>query len=59
MRVSDNSMDRMGLLLMDQLWQNNSNSQTNKSIIDDFSSSSTSAEAIKAASVKPDWDCIP
>jgi len=58
MRVSDNSMDRMGLLLMDDLWQKNS--QTSKSsLMDDFTSTSANASAIKAASVKPDWDCIP
>jgi len=62
MRVSDNSMNRMGLLLMDQLWQNNSQA-TNKDSLEDLMSNSANASAnaaaIKAASVKPDWDCIP
>jgi len=53
-------MNRMGLLLMDDLWQQK-NAQTNKSsVMDGFSSNNTQdVSAIKAAATKPDWDCIP
>jgi hypothetical protein len=59
MRVSDNSMDRTALLLMDDLWQKREKS--NKSnIMDDFSQNTPDVSALKAMATKPDWDyCVP
>jgi hypothetical protein len=56
MRISDNSMDRTALFLMDDLWQKRDRSDKN-SIMDDLAPSMPS---LKAISAKPDWDyCIP
>jgi hypothetical protein len=55
MRVSDNSMDRTALRLMDDLWQKRYNSGQS-SAVDDFKPNTLD---LKAISAKPDWDCIP
>ncbi len=55
MRVSDNSMDRTALLLMDDLWQKTNKYNNKSNIMDDFASPNTSA-LNKAIAAKPDWD---
>ncbi|GBU26471.1 hypothetical protein R83H12_03169 [Fibrobacteria bacterium R8-3-H12] len=55
MRISDNSMDRTGLLLMDDLWQKTNKYSNKSNIMDDFAASSTPAFN-KAMAAKPDWD---
>jgi len=55
MRISDNTMDRTGLLLMDDLWQKNNKYSNKSKVIDDFAPNTTPA-LNKAIAVKPDWD---
>jgi len=58
MRVADNSMDRTGLLLMDDLWQKSNKYNKKGSIMDDFAPNASFFN--KATAAKPDWDyCIP
>jgi len=59
MRVSDNSMNRMGLLLMNDLWQKSAQTNSKSSVMDDLAPNTQSVSDIKAAATKPDWDCIP
>jgi len=55
MRVSDNSMDRTGLLLMDDLWQKTNKYNNKSNIMNDFASLN-SPTLTKAIAPKPDWD---
>jgi len=55
MRISDNSMNRTGLLLMDDLWQKTNKYNNKSNIMDDFASP-TSPALTKAMAPKPDWD---
>jgi len=52
MRISDNSMDRTGLLLMDDLRQNTGKYSNKSNIMADFASPAL----IKSVAPKPDWD---
>ena len=55
MRVSDNSMDRTALLLMDDLWQKTNKYNNKSNIMDDFVAPNNPA-LTKAIAAKPDWD---
>ena len=55
MRISDNTMDRTGLLLMDDLWQKNNKYANKSNIMDDFVTPNSPA-LTKAMAPKPDWD---
>jgi len=55
MRVSDNSMDRTALLLMDDLWQKTNKYNNKSNIMDDFVAPNSPA-LTKAMAAKPDWD---
>jgi len=55
MRVSDNSMDRTALLLMDDLWQKTNRYNNKSNIMEDFAPN-TSPALTKAMAGKPDWD---
>ena len=55
MRVSDNSMDRTALLLMDDLWQKTNKYSNKNNIINEFAAPNSPA-LTKAMAAKPDWD---
>jgi hypothetical protein len=58
MRIPDNSMNRTGLLLMDDLWQKNNKYGNKGNIMDDFAPNTAAFN--KALAAKPNWDyCIP
>jgi len=54
MRISDNTMDRTGLLLMDDLWQKNNKYGNKSKVMEDFAPDTQALN--KALASKPDWD---